>query len=106
MSASSPAPSDIKEITPLTKLWFSAIGGLIFIVVSLPAVYKVVDSVVGAIYKPGVISNAAGAPTLTGIIVHAVVFTLLIWLTMEPWKTESRYGVSSEIEREFPSYMQ
>jgi hypothetical protein len=99
MSGRTPAPSpastdsNCKNITAAKKLGFSAIGGAIFILVSLPFVYGFVDKIFGG---NGIIANnETGAPTYTGIIVHAIVFTLLIWLTMEPWK-DDRVSVLEE----------
>lgn len=95
MSGHTPSPSSVssdskcKEITWEKKLGFSAIGGLIFILVSLPPVYKLVDKLFELILSNGIIADPnTGAPTYWGIIVHAIVFTLLVFLTMEPWKEE------------------
>lgn len=94
MSGRTPAPSpastdsNCKTITAAKKFGFSVIGGVIFFLVSLPQVYKLVDWLFG-IFKKGLIVNPdTGAPTIGGIIAHAIVFTVLIWLTMEPWKDD------------------
>jgi hypothetical protein len=58
--------------------------GLLFVVVSAPATYTLVDSLVGGVARAVIPGSAhllkvaeAGCPTLYGIAVHAVVFVLL-----------------------------
>lgn len=91
--ALAPAPSSTdskcKTISWEKKLGFSAIGGAIFILVSLPQVYKLVDWLFGVFKKGLIVNSDTGAPTPLGIFVHAVVFTALIFLTMEPWKDDN-----------------
>lgn len=73
-----------KEITPLTKLGFSAIGMVVFIVLSLPWTYSQVNKLFGA--SKNIIVTDAGVPTLKGIVVHALVYLLIVFLIMGPWK--------------------
>jgi hypothetical protein len=95
MSSPSPVPNGLKckEITPWTKLGFSVIGAVVFVIVSLPVVYELVDKMVGLVASRGYIADPlSNAPTHLGIFIHAIVFTLIIWLTMEPWKKEKSYS--------------
>ena len=59
--------------------------GLLFVALSAPATYKLVDSLVGGVARALVPGSAhlfkvaeAGCPTLYGIGVHAVVFVLIV----------------------------
>lgn len=60
-----------------SKLLFAVVLGVLFFVVSSPAVYKFTDKLLG---KSLNLADAKGCPTTTGLIVHAVVFVLLLWL--------------------------
>lgn len=56
----------------------SVFTGLLFIVISSPAVYKIVDSIVFKIFKQH-IADPAGCPKPAGLVLHSVVFALLFW---------------------------
>lgn len=56
----------------------SVFTGLLFIVISSPAVYKLVDAVVNKIFKKN-IADPSGCPKPSGLVLHAVVFALLFW---------------------------
>ena len=73
-----------KEVTPLMKLGFSAIGMVVFIVLSLPWTYDHVNNLFGA--SKHIITTVEGVPTLKGVVVHALVYLIIIFLIMEPWK--------------------
>jgi len=60
-----------------TKLKHSLYGTLIFFLVSNPAMF----SLMGSIFGSG-ISNAIGCPSLTGILLHAVVYFLALVAVM------------------------
>ena len=70
----------------LSPAWRSALMlGLLFVVLSAPATYKLVDSLVGAVARAVVPGSAhlfkvaeGGCPTLYGIAVHATVFVLVV----------------------------
>ena len=62
------------------KWLYSAISGLIFLALSQRATYKVVDRVLAPLVGP--IASPSGCPTPTGLVVHAIVFTLLVRLLM------------------------
>jgi hypothetical protein len=66
--------------------WYKALMlGLLFVVLSAPATYKLVDSLVGGVARAVVPGSAhlfkvaeGGCPTLYGIGVHAAVFVLVV----------------------------
>lgn len=49
---------------------------LLFFIVANPAVYRLVDSLLGWIVGP--IASPSGCPTTLGLIVHSLVFALLL----------------------------
>lgn len=73
-----------REVTPLMKLGFSAIGMMVFIVLSLPWTYQQVNKLFGS--GKHIIVTAVGVPTPTGIVIHALVYLIVVFLIMEPWK--------------------
>lgn len=63
------------------QLYFSFLGALIFLLISLPFVYNLTDSIFGNI---GLNTQAQyGCPTYTGIIIHFVVYFLLVFGLMK-----------------------
>ena len=63
------------------KWKYSLISSLLFLVVAAPMTYKLVDSLTKMV-KLDVV-DSSGCPTMTGVVVHAVVFLLLTRLLME-----------------------
>jgi hypothetical protein len=59
----------------------SLIASLIFLVVAAPMTYTMVNKLTSMVNIQTVDSN--GTPTMTGVIVHAIVFLLLTRLVME-----------------------
>lgn len=56
-------------------------SGLLFLVISSPQVYLVVDFLVSLVAgRRGHIANAAGSPTRAGLVVHGLVVALLTFL--------------------------
>ena len=64
----------------LDKWRFSLIGTVIFLLVVSPMTYRLTQSIFGKIL--GKIADTNGNPTWRGILLHAVVFTLLVRLSM------------------------
>lgn len=64
------------------KLMITAIATTLFVIVSMPLTYKLVDDVL-----PLNIASWSGCPTTTGLVVHTVVFAVATLLLMQPWKT-------------------
>ena len=54
------------------KWFYSAQGGIIFAAISVPITYKLTNKVFGRIL------NDKGCPTIYGILIHAIVFTIII----------------------------
>jgi hypothetical protein len=77
-----------KKVTAVTKLGYASTGAALFVVLGLPWTYKLVNKLFGKGHN--VIVNAQGTPTTVGVIVHAVVFLLITFLFMQPWKTSKK----------------
>lgn len=73
-SASSETPSNND------KWRYTLYTTILFLIVSCPYVYLLVNSILGGLFK---ICDKKGCPTHVGILVHAVVFTLLLRYLME-----------------------
>jgi hypothetical protein len=56
-------------------------AAVLFVIISMPQVYKFVDSLVGKLLNVEV-SNSEGCPTNWGIIIHAAVYGLVVYLLM------------------------
>ncbi len=53
---------------------------IIFIIISLPFTYRLTNRLLGGII--GKLADASGCPTTLGLIVHALVFGLIIYVLM------------------------
>lgn len=53
---------------------------IIFLIVVNPQTYKLVNSLIGNCVK---IADSTGCPTVNGILVHSIVFTLLLRYSMD-----------------------
>jgi hypothetical protein len=60
------------------RIFYSIQAALVFIVVSSPILYNLVQSVVGRLFTVAV----KGCPTVAGLVLHAVVFALVTYLLM------------------------
>lgn len=65
----------------LDKWKYTLITTVLFLIVVHPETYKLVHSLIGKVV--GKIASKDGAPTILGIMVHSVVFTLLLRGLME-----------------------
>ena len=65
------------------KLVSTIITMLIFFAVNMPVTYKLVDKLFGG---KNFIVNVYGCPTWAGVAIHTVVFGLILYLVMAPWK--------------------
>ena len=65
----------------LDKWRFSLISTVIFLLVISPMTYKLTQSLLGSFL--GKIADAQGNPTWRGIVLHAVVFTWMVRLSMD-----------------------
>jgi len=74
----------MSEKSSSEKWYGSAIYALLFLVISCPVLYKVVNWLFSTITGQSfLVSDAAGCPTVFGIILHAVVFLLIARGIME-----------------------
>lgn len=69
-----------------SKLWISVLSALIFFIIASPFLFSLVDKLFGS---RGIIVDSYGKPTVVGVAVHAVVFFLVVYLLMQPWKKSS-----------------
>lgn len=62
------------------KWRYSLYSALVFLVIANPYTYSLVNGLLGKFVK---IANNNGCPTMKGLFIHAVVFTLIIRAMME-----------------------
>lgn len=74
----------------MSKLKAALTAGLLFFVLSAPATYKLVDSLVGGVVNAVVPSlmhvlrvAEGGCPTTYGLVVHSVVFAAVVYYLMK-----------------------
>jgi hypothetical protein len=63
---------------------------LAFLIVGSPVVYKFTDSKIGEPLKWD-FANSTGAPTRTGLIIHAIVLGLLVYAFLRAYSPEAAY---------------
>ncbi len=73
-----------KKVSAVTKLGYSAASGALFFAVALPWTYETLNKVFGR--GKHVLVDPTGKPSVLGVVIHAVVFTLILFLLMQPWK--------------------
>ena len=59
------------------KMMISIMSGLLFFIVANPETFKLVRRILG-----GWVSSPTGCPTVSGLVVHAIVYFLLTWALM------------------------
>jgi hypothetical protein len=64
----------------MQKWKYTLITTVIFLLIANPFTYSLVNKLLGKIVK---IAGPTGCPTKAGLLVHALVFTLLLRLVME-----------------------
>lgn len=69
-----------KMPTNSDKWSYTLMTTVLFLIIVNPMTYKLVQSLLGGICK--IADPKTGCPTMCGIIVHAIVFTLLLRLLM------------------------
>jgi hypothetical protein len=74
----------------MSKLKAALTAGLLFFVLSSPATYKLVDSLVGGVVNAVVPSlmhvfrvAESGCPTTYGLVVHSLVFAAVVYYLMK-----------------------
>jgi hypothetical protein len=69
-----------KTITQKEKLLISLLSGLMFLVVSSPLMYKLVNSIT---LRAGLDIETGGCPNLKGLVLHSFVFVILVFIVMQ-----------------------
>ena len=67
-------------VSTAVKINATILSVIIFIIVSLPLTYKVTNGLLGGIL--GRLADSSGCPTTIGLIIHAIVFGLIVYLLM------------------------
>ena len=70
------------NLESLQKWKYTLITTVIFLIIANPYTYILVNTLLGKLVK---IANPVGCPTIAGLLIHAVVFTLLLRWVMD-WK--------------------
>tara|TARA_Y100000813_G_scaffold185596_1_gene157583 strand:- start:365 stop:595 length:231 start_codon:yes stop_codon:yes gene_type:complete len=68
------------SVESLQKWKYTLITTVIFLVIASPYTYMLVNKILGGLVK---IASPTGCPTTAGLLVHAVVFTLILRLIMD-----------------------
>ena len=69
------------ESTNADKWRYTIYTTILFLIIVNPMTYKLVNGILGRVF--GVIADSRGCPSMLGIMVHAIVFTLLLRYMME-----------------------
>jgi hypothetical protein len=67
-------------VTQKEKLLISLLSGVLFLIVSSPIMYKLVNSIT---MRVGIDIETAGCPHLNGLVLHSVVFVILVFIIMQ-----------------------
>lgn len=67
------------EPTDMDKWRWTIYTTILFLIIVNPMTYKLVQKLLGSFVR---IADASGCPTMNGIFVHAIVFTLLLRVMM------------------------
>ena len=68
------------EPSDMDKWRWTIYTTILFLIIVNPMTYKFVQKLLGSFVK---VADASGCPTMNGILVHAVVFTLLLRVLMD-----------------------
>jgi hypothetical protein len=61
------------------KIRYSIHAALLFLIISSPFLYRLVQGILGAVFT---VSGPSGCPTLFGLLLHAAVFGALVYFLM------------------------
>ena len=74
----------------MSKVKAALTAGILFFIISSPALYKLVDSLVGGVVSavaPGLMHvfriAESGCPTTYGLVVHSIVFAAVVYYLMK-----------------------
>lgn len=73
---------DMMKPSNMEKWKFSIIGAVIFLLVANPYTFKLVQCLLGNLIGK-IADKNSGCPTMLGLFVHAIVFTILVRYSME-----------------------
>jgi hypothetical protein len=73
----------LPKTTQRVRVIEAALASLIMIVVSLPVTYDLTNSLFGSLGLKNLILTPAKTAKMPGVLIHAVVFFLLLWATLE-----------------------
>lgn len=68
------------KLDNLTKWKHTLTTTLIFLLVSHPLTYKLVQKIFGRFFT---VASSSGCPTMAGFLLHTLVFTIVLRLNME-----------------------
>jgi hypothetical protein len=68
------------DISNKQKIKISVVSALLFLLISSPFLYKLVDGLLGKLVQ---VADYNGCPTVAGLVIHAVVFGLIVYLLMQ-----------------------
>lgn len=60
------------------KLMYTLQAAILFLIVSSPVMYRLVEAVFGRLFTVAV----NGCPTTAGLVLHTIVFALLVYILM------------------------
>ena len=69
------------KLSSAQKWKYTLITTVIFLLVVMPLTYKLTNRILGKVL--GKLCDASGCPTMMGIFIHTIVFTLLLRYQME-----------------------
>jgi hypothetical protein len=70
-----------KEPSNMKKWYFTLISVVIFVVVVNPFTYRLVNNILGRLF--GIkFASKSGCPTMSGLLIHTIVFALLVRYSM------------------------
>lgn len=75
------AKPQLREPTNGEKWYFTLITTVIYLIVTNPLTYVFVNNTIGRLF--GIkIADKSGCPSVNGLMLHAIVFTLILRITM------------------------
>lgn len=86
-----------KSLANYDKWKYTLQTTILFLIVVNPLTYKLVNMLIGKFVK---IASNKGCPTIAGMLVHALVFTLLLRLLMEQGNNKEGYSLIYNTEEE------
>ena len=81
------------EPSQMLKFRISLMSALLFFVIANPETFKIIKKVFGSW-----VSSPTGCPTMSGLVLHSVVFLLITWALMNINKVERAEGTDEPDE--------